>query len=728
MKKAIFTIISISFSMFVCTAQTYTPIGNLDFADSYGGYGWAYDEDAGTLPIDVHVYIDGRFYAVLNANQSRPDLVSAGITPNPEHGFSFTITGYDTTRAHEIVVYAINYGGGPNITLANCPFRVGTQPSGDAIISNVAGPSSITITTTQRFAGSIASLIWYGKEFINSADHGRELQSATSFNNWGECFNPTEAGSAQDNTGNTSTSFLQYLYSSGNCLETQTLPAFWTQPGDTAPGCGYAVNTSERASQYFYKKVTIGMPGMPHVIQYNTAFDLPLNSSYSNGTFEVVTAYMPADFSVFWNYDPESQQLTTLSDGPGEQGIPIVFSTTDSSYAMGIYSPDLPDSIYPNEGYGRFRYDDCTKWNCVFKESPVASGTYKYRSYVIVGSLTNVEVSMTQLYNYFTITADFSADTVCAGTPTTFTDLSIGVNAETSYQWDIYNDGSIDGTTSGNFTYTFSSGGTYMVKLNTMNGVAPDHQSSIIKNVVVLAPPGAAGSISGNTSVCEGSQQNYSVSSVSGATSYTWSLPSGWSGGSDSTSIDATVGTNAGIVSVTAHNSCGSGAPSSFITNVNPLPPTPVISYTILFISSNTSYGNQWYNQDGIIAGATGQIYTPTAAGDYFVIVTDENGCVSDTSNIITVGITDVDIYSNQDFLYSIYPDPAIDNINVENTSSVHDMKEVVSIYNPQGQLLKKQQLQQALTNIDISAFAKGIYFLKIENSIKFKMKKFIKQ
>ena len=196
----------------------------------------------------------------------------------------------------------------------------------------------------------------------------------------------------------------------------------------------------------------------------------------------------------------------------------------------------------------------------------------------------------------------------------------------------------------------------------------------------------------------------------------------------DSTSIDATVGTNAGIVSVTAHNSCGSGAPSSFITNVNPLPPTPVISYTILFISSNTSYGNQWYNQDGIIAGATGQIYTPTAAGDYFVIVTDENGCVSDTSNIITVGITDVDIYSNQDFLYSIYPDPAIDNINVENTSSVHDMKEVVSIYNPQGQLLKKQQLQQALTNIDISAFAKGIYFLKIENSIKFKMKKFIKQ
>jgi hypothetical protein len=53
------------------------------------------------------------------------------------------------------------------------------------------------ITTTSRLAGAIHSLQWNGKEFIDSADHGRQLQSACSFDNArhanAETFNPTEA-------------------------------------------------------------------------------------------------------------------------------------------------------------------------------------------------------------------------------------------------------------------------------------------------------------------------------------------------------------------------------------------------------------------------------------------------------------------------------------------------------------------------------------------------------
>ena len=696
MKKAILTLVGFFLILF-CSAQIYTPIGALDYADQLGGYGWAYDEDAGTQPINVHVYIDGMLYVVLTADLIRPDLVSDGIAPNAEHGFSFTITGFDTTRAHEIVVYAIDYGAVSNPILSNCPFRIGLQPFGDASISNIAGSSLITITTTERLAGAIGSLVWDGKEFINSYDHGRELQSATSFNNMSECLNPTEAGSAHDDTGSTSTSFLQYLYASGNYLETQTQPAFWIQPGDTAPLCGYAVNTSERASHYFHKKVTIGMPDMPHVIQYNTEFDIPPNTSYTLGAFEVLTAYMPPDFSVFWNYDPVSYQLTPLSDGPGEQQVPIIFSTTDSSYAMGIYSPDLPDSTYPDDGYGRFRYDDCTKWNCVFKKSPVESGTYKFRSYVLVGSLTNVEVSMSQLYYYFTIFADFNADTVCAGTPTTFTDMSAGTNPETRFQWDINNDGTIEDSTSANFSYTFNSGGVYSVKQTVINGVASDHQSSIIKDILVIEPPDA-GLISGESFVCEGSLQTYSITPLPEATSYLWSLPSGWTGSSDSSLINAFTGTDAGLVSVIANNSCGVGTLSYLNIAVNLLPPTPTINYALIFINSDASSGNQWYNQDGIINGATGQLFTPIGAGYYYVIVTDENGCVSDTSNIIYYGTTEVNLISDQHSLYTIYPDPAFDYLKIENSSSNHDMKGKVVIYNPQGQLLIHNQLQQNTT------------------------------
>ena len=71
--------------------------------------------------------------------------------------------------------------------------------NGNAVIRAKAGPSEIVITTTNRLAGAIHSLTWNGKEFIDSTDHGRQLQSASNFDCGkdlvAETFNPTEAGS-----------------------------------------------------------------------------------------------------------------------------------------------------------------------------------------------------------------------------------------------------------------------------------------------------------------------------------------------------------------------------------------------------------------------------------------------------------------------------------------------------------------------------------------------------
>lgn len=714
------------FATSYCCAQSSLPTGSLDFADTSGGYGWAYDADALILPIDVHIYIDGRLYAIVTANENRPDLVTGGITPDPYHGFSFSISGLDLTRAHEIIVFAINQGGGANPVLNNCPARIGVLPLGNATISNIAGPSNITISTTQRLAGAIGSLTWNGREFIDSYDHGRELQSATSFNNMGECFNPTEAGCNQDGTGNTSTSFLQYIATTANSLETQTLPAFWTQPGNTAPGCGAAINTMQRSSHYFHKKVTIGMPGMAHVIEYLTEFDIPESESYSSGTFEVLTAYMPQDMSIFWNYDPAGEQLTPLSDDPVEQELPIIFSTIDQNYALGIYTPDLPDSAYPNHGYGRFRYPSCTKWNCVFRESPVTAGTYKYRSYVIAGSLENVQTSMTQLYNYFFITADFSPDTVCAGANFTFTSTSNGANADTRYQWDVYNNGSIDDSSSG-FTYMFATPGTYPVKLTAVNGVSSAHQSSIVKDVVVVAPPDA-GAISGNTDVCEGSMQTYSLDAIPYATFYDWSLPSGWTGNSDSAAISVYAGADGGSISVTAHNPWCSGTSSSINTTVKPAPTTPVISYDLVVLTSDALLGNQWYFENEIIPGAVLSVHTPLQSGCYFVIVTDINGCPSDTSNIICLGQAGIDNAFSNKSTFRLYPVPAFDHINIEQNNLMNNENTMVSLYNGQGKILKQQLLHEIITCFDISEFTDGIYFVKIQTEDGYVIKKFVKQ
>ncbi|HPK06152.1 MAG TPA: choice-of-anchor D domain-containing protein, partial [Bacteroidales bacterium] len=87
--------------------------------------------------------------------------------------------------------------------------------------------------------------------------------------------------------------------------------------------------------------------------------------------------------------------------------------------------------------------------------------------------------------------------------------------------------------------------------------------------------PAQPGNISGNTSVCAGSTQTYSISPVTGATSYSWTLPSGWSGSSSSTSITTTAGSNGGTISVIAINNCGSSSPRTLNVSVNTVPSQP---------------------------------------------------------------------------------------------------------------------------------------------------------
>jgi hypothetical protein len=90
--------------------------------------------------------------------------------------------------------------------LTNSPKTIGVKPNANAKISAQVGPSPLVISTTERLAGAIDSLTWNGKEFINSWDHGRQLQTAAFIEKFGECYNPTEAGSSSDGTGPTSSS------------------------------------------------------------------------------------------------------------------------------------------------------------------------------------------------------------------------------------------------------------------------------------------------------------------------------------------------------------------------------------------------------------------------------------------------------------------------------------------------------------------------------------------
>lgn len=151
---------------------------------------------------------------------------------------------------------------------------------------------------------------------------------------------------------------------------------------------------------------------------------------------------------------------------------------------------------------------------------------------------------------------------------------------------------------------------------------------------IIGGTPATPGNITGSTSVCPGSTNTYSVVPVSGATSYTWTLPSGWSGASTMNSINATAGSG-GIISVTANNSFGSSPPRTLnvtVTYVN----TSVTQSGMTLTADAGGAAYVWINCNGNtpVPGQTYQSFTAGIAGNYAVIVT-QSGC-SDTSTCYT--------------------------------------------------------------------------------------------
>lgn len=151
-----------------------------------------------------------------------------------------------------------------------------------------------------------------------------------------------------------------------------------------------------------------------------------------------------------------------------------------------------------------------------------------------------------------------------------------------------------------------------------------------------LAPP-APLSINGNTNLCSGTALVYSIAPVSGAGSYLWTMPSGWSGSSTTTSILAQPAAS-GILSVSAINSCGTGSTQTLMVNVTPIPTIAVAGFNSICVglsltlaaSGASSY--TWSNgsQNSII------VVSPLVNTNY-TVTGNSSGCTHSTVKTVTV-------------------------------------------------------------------------------------------
>jgi hypothetical protein len=172
--------------------------------------------------------------------------------------------------------------------------------------------------------------------------------------------------------------------------------------------------------------------------------------------------------------------------------------------------------------------------------------------------------------------------------------------------------------------------------------------------VDVKQTPATPGSISGIVNPLAGELITYSIAGVQSATSYNWTLPNDWTGSSSTNTIDATVGTSNGNISVVAIiDGCSSNI-QSLSVGLKPVVPnisgnTGINGNTITYCQGVTAYqltasGSNgstfnWYTVP--FAGSANTVApTPSTTTDgstsYFVSQT-VNGVESDRVEIVVI-------------------------------------------------------------------------------------------
>ncbi|MCC6599568.1 MAG: hypothetical protein IT223_02725 [Crocinitomicaceae bacterium] len=262
----------------------------------------------------------------------------------------------------------------------------------------------------------------------------------------------------------------------------------------------------------------------------------------------------------------------------------------------------------------------------------------------------------------------------------------VGVSGATSYTWYVPAGASISagqGGTSILVNFGNTSGNIQVVANNSCGISSPSSLS-----VTLSGAPNTPGSITGNTTPCTGALGvPYSVTPVPGATSYSWSVPSGATitSGQGTSSIAVDFGSISGSVSVTAENSCGTSLSSNASVTLGTIPSIPgAISgnatpcanssgnvYTISPVAGATFY--TWT----VPAGATvtspqGNTSATVTFGSVsgLVQVTADNTCGSSNASGLSVtlggGVTGTQTFSYTGSITSFTVPSCVSSVTIE--------------------------------------------------------------
>jgi len=209
-------------------------------------------------------------------------------------------------------------------------------------------------------------------------------------------------------------------------------------------------------------------------------------------TFLVSTTGLASGFHNFFFRAKDSNNVWSLYEWGGFYLYDTITQTPPSSYPIsaGEYFYDTDPGIGNGISIVSFSPADSILLTDTLPTAPLTAGTH----YLFLRVLDTMNVWSLYEWQSFVICylipmSDFTTDTVCLNSATTFTDLTtnLDTNFNYTYSWDFDGDGFTDDTTKGNTTYTFPSIGTHTVSLivNNTNGCV----DTIVKTVYVDSLP-----------------------------------------------------------------------------------------------------------------------------------------------------------------------------------------------------------------------------------------------
>ena len=400
----------------------------------------------------------------------------------------------------------------------------------------------------------------------------------------------------------------------------------------------------------------------------------------------------------------------------------LVCSGTNQSYSI----PNVPNATY-------YTWTLPANW----------SGYSNTNSISIIPGLSNGEISVIASNNCGSTTPQIlqitvntppaspqfinGNDTVCEGSAQTyFVDPVLNT---TGYNWEA-SFGSTTGINSNSISLNVNGTTNQIdhISVSAFNDCGNSLQTSI--PVVVKTLPQISGEIIGEKKVCMSSSQTYFVNLANDATSYTWILPTGWSGNSSDNSINAIIGNAPGNISVRANNVCGAGSFKYLAILPDSIPRTPdtitgnvyvsVDNAETYFLNSvNGALGYHWsINGGGIITNGqnTSSINVQWEnVGKYQLTINSYNTCGTSADKIFLIEVAERN--ANNPFQIQLNPNPSKGQFYLI-AKRVQDKRIQIEVFNMAGQkifgktkIIGTNDFRQL---IDLNKASPGVYAIRI--------------